>query len=77
MNIYWTKGLTGEAKEKRVKEVKAYSKAFRDLEEILKTYYTSKDEFRDYSNPNWMANQIAVNERNAVIKEILDLINLK
>lgn len=76
MNSYWIGGLTGEAKEKRIRQVKGYKEALADLEKILKEHYLKDDEYRDYSDPGWMANQIARNERNAVIKDILKLIDI-
>ena len=75
MKSYWTQGHSD--KESRRKEVKAYTKAFDDLREVLEQHYKKREVVRDYDKPNWEYRQIAVNERNAFIDEILELIDLK
>lgn len=78
MQAVWLKGCkTAEQKEQRRKEVLAYRNAFDALAEILKTEFKPKNAVRDYSSPNWMAEQIAVNEYNAVLEDIFKLIKLE
>lgn len=76
MKAIWLKGLTGEEREKRKGEVLAHRNAFDDLREILEKHYKPKPCIRDYSVPNWEQRQIAVNEYNAVLDDILKLIDL-
>lgn len=76
MQAVWLKGLKGEAKERRKGEVLAYRNAFEDLREILEQHYLKKDAVRDYS-PGWEYKQIAVNEWNSAIEELLNLIDLQ
>lgn len=76
MKSVWLKGLTGEAREKRKQEVLGYRNAFDDLKEILEQSYKKKDSVRDYDTPNWEYRQVAVNEYNQVLDDLLKLINL-
>lgn len=76
MDARWIKGTQGEAKEKRLKELKSYSKAFGELEEMLSKHFLKDGECRNYSSPNWMAEQIALNERNSVIRDIIKFIKM-
>lgn len=46
------------------------------LKEILETDFVKKESVRDYS-PGWEYKQIAVNEYNAVIQDILKLITIE
>jgi hypothetical protein len=75
MQAVWLKGLKGEARERRKGEVLAYRNAFDDLREILEQHYLKKEAVRDYS-PGWEFKQIATNEYNAAIEELLNLIDL-
>lgn len=75
MQAIWLKGLKGEERERRKGEVLAYRNAFDDLREILEQHYLKKDAVRDYS-PGWEYKQIANNEYNAAIEELLNLIDL-
>lgn len=76
MKALWFKGkATPEAKEKRKKEIMAYTNAFDDLKEILEQMI-EKEAVRDYG-PGWEQKQIALNERNHAIREVLELINIK
>lgn len=63
-------------KEVRTKELLSYRNAFDDLKEILEREYRKKP-VRDYSDPNWVHRQIAVNEYNAVLDDIINLITLE
>ena len=53
-----------------------YRNAFDDLRQILEQHYLKRDAVRDYS-PGWEFKQIAVNEWNSAIDDILNLIDLK
>ena len=68
---------TPEDKEKRKKELKAWKTAFENLENLLNKYFKKKPAVRDYEQTNWMAKQIAVNEYNSVLDDILKLIKEK
>ena len=76
MQAVWLKGLKGEERERRKAEVLSYRNAFDSLREILEQHYLKKDAVRDYS-PGWEYKQIAVNEYNAVLEDLLNLIDLQ
>ena len=63
-------------KEQRLKELASYRNAFDDLKDILQREYRKKP-VREYSDPNWVARQIAVNEYNQVLDDIINLITLE
>ena len=69
-DIRWSKA--GHTKE----EVKRFRPALEALKEILETDFVKKESVRDYS-PGWEYKQIAVNEYNAVIQDILKLITIE
>jgi hypothetical protein len=75
MKTIWLKGLKGEERDRRKGEVLNYRNAFDDLREILEQHYLKRDAVRDYS-PGWEYKQVAVNEYNAVLDDILNLIDL-
>ena len=70
MQIKWTKA--GHTKE----EVLRFRPAFEALKEILETDFKKKEADRDYS-PGWEYRQIAANEYNAVLNDILKLITIE
>ena len=76
MKSVWTKGLSGEDKKKRIAALMNHRNAFDDLREILEQNYRKKVSVRDYGEPNWVHRQIAVNEYNAVLDDLLSLITL-
>ena len=76
MKHVWVKGLSGEDKAKRVKEIEGYRNAFDDLSKILEDNFKKKEANRDYSTPGWEYRQIAVNEWNAALDAIKNLIDL-
>jgi hypothetical protein len=76
MQSVWIKGLTGKEKEQRKAEVLGHRNAFDDLKEILERHYKKKDCLRDYDVPNWELRQVAVNEYNSVLDDIMKLIDL-
>lgn len=71
MDSRWTKGYEGEAKAQRVKEVLSYNTGFRELLTLAKAL--KKNPVRDY-NPGWAEKQIAVNEYNAALEDLINLI---
>jgi predicted DNA-binding ArsR family transcriptional regulator len=75
MHSIWIKGFKGDAKEKRITEVMNYRNAFEDLSDVIEQTLQRKDAVRDYS-PGWAEKQIAVNEYNAALDDILNLIDL-
>jgi hypothetical protein len=70
MQIRWTKA--GHTKE----EVLRFRPAFEALKEILETDFKKKEADRDYS-PGWEHRQIAINEYNSVLNDILKLITIE
>lgn len=77
MKSVWLKGATGVLdKQVREKQVLQYRNAFEDLKEILEQNYRKKEAVRDYGTPNWEHRQIAVNEYNQVLDDLLNLITL-
>jgi|TARA_R110000824_G_scaffold125014_1_gene283911 hypothetical protein len=76
MQTVWLRGVPQEDKDRRRSEVLGYKNAFDDLKEILEREYKKKISVRDYEVPNWEQRQIAANEYNAVLDDILKLINL-
>jgi len=75
MHTAWLKGH--KDKEARRNQIKACVGAFDLLKEVLERDFKKRDSVRDYSNPNWMAEQIAVNEHNAVVDDVLRLLEIK
>lgn len=76
MQAVWLKGLKGEERERRKAEVLSYRNAFDSLREILEQNYAKREAVRDYS-PGWEYKQIATNEYNAVLDDLLNLIDLQ
>lgn len=69
MDSRWLK--RGNTKE----EVLAYRNAFDALKEILLQDFKKKEAVRDYS-PGWEYKQIAVNEYNQALDDLIKLITL-
>jgi hypothetical protein len=78
MKAVWLKGHTKstETKEARRAEVLAYRNAFDALREVLNKEFRKKENVRDYDTPNWEYKQIANNEYNAALDDLLKLIDL-
>jgi hypothetical protein len=70
----WLKGSSD--KDARTKEIKGFRNAFDELRKVLENDFGKKPAFRDYTDSNWMAKQIAVNEYNQVLEDIYKLINI-
>jgi hypothetical protein len=75
MQAVWLRGVKDSDRNQRKQEVLSYRNAFDDLREILEQHYVRKEAVRDYS-PGWEYKQIAVNEYNAVLDDLLNLIDL-
>ena len=75
MHSAWPTGLKGEDKYKRIDEIMYYKNAFDDLQDVIEQTLFKKDSVRDYG-PGWAEKQIAVNEYNAALEDILKLIDL-
>jgi hypothetical protein len=76
MKAVWLKGLKGTAREKRKQEVLAFRYAFDELRKVLEQEYKKKSSVRDYDTPNWEYQQVAVNEYNQVLEDMLKLITI-
>lgn len=72
MDSRWTKGYEGEAKELRKKEVLSYNKGFSELKAILEKEFKGPDHNYD---DGWAIRQMAINEYNRVLKDMLKIIN--
>lgn len=68
MDHRWLKDNTKE-------EVLNYRNALDALKKILETDFKKKESVRDYS-PGWEYKQVAVNEYNAALSDIIKLITL-
>lgn len=75
MQAVWLRGVKDSDRNQRKQEVLSYRNAFDDLREILEQHYVRKEAVRDYS-PGWEYKQISVNEWNAVLDQVLALIDL-
>lgn len=69
MDHRWLKHNTKE-------EVLAYRNALDSLKEILLSDFLKKEAVRDYS-PGWEYKQIATNEYNQVLQDIIKLITIE
>lgn len=71
----WLKGFSGTKRDVREKEVKSFQYAFDQLKQILEQEYRKKEAVRDYS-PGWEYKQIAANEYNAALDDIMKLLTV-
>ncbi len=74
MHAAWLKGH--KDKDARKAQIESASWAFGLLEEVLEAEFRKKDNFRDYSDPQWVHKQIAAHEYNQALDDILNLIRL-
>ena len=70
MNVRWSKA--GYTKE----EVDRFKPALEALKEILETDFLKKEAVRDYS-PGWEYKQIATNEYNSVLSDVIKLLTVE
>lgn len=75
MNNLWFKDASD--KEKRKKQVRTYKPVLDDLVSILEKEVKKKENVRDYDKPNWELRQIAVNEYNQALTDLINLIKIK
>lgn len=73
MHTAWLRNHRNKAERK--KEIEGYRNAFDALREVLEKEFKKKDSVRDYG-PGWAEKQIAANEYNAALTDILTLINI-
>jgi len=71
----WLKGYTDT--ERRKKIVKGHKPALDDLRNVLEQHLKKKEAVRDYSSPGWEHEQIAVNEYNQALDDLIKLITIK
>lgn len=74
MLAVWFRGHSD--KETRTKEIMACRNSFDILRDTLEKHYRKKPADLDYGTPGWEFRQIAVNEYNRVLDDILKLIDL-
>lgn len=74
MHTAWLKGY--KDKESRKAQVVSASWAFTLLKEVLEQEFKKKENVRDYCDPQWVHKQIAVNEYNQALEDLLELITL-
>jgi len=75
MHSVFVKGLKGEAKEKRVQEIRSYKNAFNALKEILENDF--EESVPDYTSPSWAYKQADVNGANRKLQQILKLLTIE
>ena len=75
MQAVWLKGLKGEEREKRIKEILAYRNAFNALKELLGDQY--EESVPDYDCPSWSHKQADVNGANRMLRKIINLITIE
>ena len=74
MHQYWLKGH--KDREARKKEVLGYRRALSDLKEVLEREFKKKEAVREYES-GWEYKQIATNEYNACLADVLKLLDIK
>ncbi len=75
MNTAWLKGY--KDKEARRKEIMGYRNGFDALKEILERDFKKKENVREYGDPQWVHKQMAVNEYNQALDDLLKLITIE
>lgn len=75
MDSRWFSSI--QDKEQRKKELLSYRSAYTALTEVLEKHLKKKEASREYNSPNWAYEQIAINEYNQVLMDVIKLINLK
>lgn len=72
MHSAWLRGF--KDKEARKKQVQGAQWALELLKEVLEVEFKKEQNVRDYSDPQWVHKQIAVNEYNQVLDDVIKLI---
>ena len=75
MHSAWLKGY--KDKEKRKQEVLGAAWAFRLLRDVLEDDFRKKANIRDYDDPQWVHKQIAANEYNQALDDLLKLLDFE
>jgi len=75
LQAIWLKGLKGEEREKRIKEILSYQNAFNALKELLGDQY--EESVPDYDCPSWSHKQADVNGANRMLRKIINLITIE
>lgn len=74
MHSLWLKGH--KDKKARMEQVKSASWAFDLLREVLVKEFKKKDNIREYQDPQWIHRQIAANEYNQALDDLINLITV-
>lgn len=77
MDIRWLKGFKGEAKTKRIAEIKSYQNAFDSLAEVLEGFIVVDPSVKDYESPSWAYKRADIDGSNRTIRQIIKLLNNK
>ena len=78
MDHRWYKGFrTAADKEAREKQLQSFRPAFNELIDFLEEHIKRKPAVRDYETTNWVERQIAVNEYNQALDDLIKLIKEK
>lgn len=76
MDPRWTASARNEdERNRRLEVLRGYKPAFDDLKEMIERY-RKEPAFRDYNSTNWHLEQIARNEYNAALDDILNLLEI-
>ncbi len=75
MHSAWFRGT--KDKEARRKEIMGYRNGFDALREILERDFKKKENVREYGDPQWIHRQMAVNEYNQALDDLLKIITLE
>lgn len=75
MHSIWLKGH--KDKEARKQQVQSAQWAFDLLKEVLEREFRKKENVRDYTDPQWVHKQVAVNEYNQALDDLLSLLTTK
>lgn len=75
MHQYWLKGH--KDRETRKKAVRSFRPALGELKQILEQEFRKKEAVRDYEVPNWELRQIAVNEYNQALDDVMKMLEIK
>jgi hypothetical protein len=75
MHSAWFRGT--KDKEARRKEIMGYRNGFDALREILERDFKKKENVREYGDPQWVHKQMAVNEYNQALEDLLKIITLE
>lgn len=78
MHSAWFKNCrTEEERVARRKQLQSFTTAFKELEAVLVDQFSKKPSVRDYGEPGWAERQIAANEYNQSLSDLLKLIDTK